>query len=39
MSDRVRPKNGASDVGAGIIVQRQVACMYGVQLKDGTIRH
>jgi hypothetical protein len=39
MGDRVRPRNGASDADVGIVVQRQVACVYGVQLEDGTIRY
>jgi hypothetical protein len=37
--DRVRPKNGASDSDGGVVVQRQVACVYGVRLADGTIRY
>jgi hypothetical protein len=39
MGDWVRPKNGAPDPDGGVIVQCQVACVYGVRLADGTIRY
>jgi hypothetical protein len=39
IGDWVRPKNAASDPDGGVIVQRQVACVYGVRLADGTIRY
>ncbi len=37
--DRVRPKDGAPDEDPGVIVKCQPACVYRVQLRDGTIRY
>lgn len=39
IGDRVRSKNDASDADGGVVVQRQVACVYGVRFADGTIRY
>jgi hypothetical protein len=39
IGDRVRLKNGASDLDAGIVVQRHLACVFAVQGTEGMIRY
>jgi hypothetical protein len=39
LGDQVRTRNGAPGEDAGVIVQCQPACVYRVQLADGTIRY
>ena len=39
IGDMVRRKNGAPNEAPGVIIQCQPACVYRVQMSDGTIYH